>query len=427
MQYAHGAIQWLAADVATTVYTVSGLPFQPKALRFYWFGLGSAVDAASATVHLRRGVGFATGTADRRCVGSQDQDAAGTQVCVTGYRTDAVAMTLTSTPAADGLLDLNSITSDGFTLIVDDQAPADITIFWEAWGGADILAAATGEIAEPAGAGDQDYVVTGNIKPDVVMFAGTQETGSAQVASRNDSELMVGFATGGRTSENVVVEGNSDDGSATSDTDGYCKTGECIAHIPVAGAATTNARALLTQFNGDGFRLNWIERGVTGRKNIYLAIKGGVWQAGALTIAGNSGGATATVSGLAFTPIGVSLIGCMTAEQSADSTTAEDRVALGSGSSTSSRRTQGGWSEHGMGTAAEVDLIVEYDQVLAYPSAAGAVVGLKDINAINVDGFQLIADSADGVASEWIGWLAFGTVRFPEFHQAPYSPLEVVR
>lgn len=39
LAFAHGGIQWLAADAATTVYTVSGLSFQPKALAFAWQGL----------------------------------------------------------------------------------------------------------------------------------------------------------------------------------------------------------------------------------------------------------------------------------------------------------------------------------------------------------------------------------------------------
>lgn len=169
LKFTHGAIQWNSVDGVGVTYTVSGLSFQPKALRFYWQGLGSASDANSETTHSRRGVGFATSTSDRRCVGSQDQDAAATMVCTTGYRTDAVALTLTSTPAADGLLDLDAILSDGFRLIVDDAAPVNITIFWEAWGGDDITNAATGEIAEPAAAGNVDYVVTGSFQPDVVM------------------------------------------------------------------------------------------------------------------------------------------------------------------------------------------------------------------------------------------------------------------
>jgi hypothetical protein len=411
--HAHGAIRWLAADAVSTVYTVSGLTFQPKALRFYWQGHGSATDAASEALHSRRGIGFARGTAARQCVGTQDQDAAGTMVCTAGFRDDCVAMTLTSTPAADGRLDLDSITSDGFTLIVDDQGVVDLEVFWEAWGGDDITVAEVVSIAEPAATGNQDYTVTGFVSgatDQVVMFAGVHETGASPAASRQASSLCVGFASSGTAADNVVVVGSQDDASTTADTDGYCKTGECLAAIVAAGG-NPDARAQLTQFGTNNFRLNWIARATTNRRYIALAIKGGNWKAGAYTIEGNSGGATATVSALPFRPIGISLIGRRTAEQAAGTASAQDSMGLGSGSSTSSRRSMGHLSENATGSsAAEINLCIEYDQVLSFPSTAGALLAAYDINAMNADGFQIVVDTAGGVASEWQGYLAFGIV-----------------
>lgn len=413
LQFAHGAVQWLAADAATTVYTVNGLPFRPKALRFYWTGLQNAADAASQTVHMRKGVGFAVGTASRACVGSQSQDAAGTQVCTTGYRNDCVAMTLTSTPAADGLLDLNSITSDGFTLIVDDQAPASITVFWEAWGGDHIMGAAIGEIAEPGATGSVSYVC--GLEPDVVMFAGVQGTAAANTATRNDAALMVGAASGPAATNNCVMVGDDDDASATSDTDGYAKSGECMAMIAV-GSGNPDARAVLTSMNYDGFTLNWTNRATTNRRYIYLAIRGGAWAVGSFTIAGNSGGSTTTVQtlrrgGQPFRPVGLSFFGMMRAESAAGTSSAEDRQSMGSASSTSSRRAQGCWSENANATAAEIDLVLEYDSILAWPSNAGAILATLDLNAVNADGFQAIVDTAGGVASQWQAYVACGSAR----------------
>lgn len=404
--FAHGAIQWLTSDALNTIYTVNSLTFTPKALRFYWMGLQSSTDAASEAVHQRRGVGFATSTSDRRVVATQDQDAAVTSICVSGYREDAVAMTITSTPAVDGLLDLSVITSDGFRLIVDDVVPANITVFWEAWGGSDILNAATGEIAEPAATGLASYTVTGSFQPSVIMLAGIQGTGAAPVAARTDSGLFVGASTG--AGQNIVVTGNSDDNSGSLDTDGYCRGDECLAQIVLAGG-NPNARASLTNFESNGFTLNWAARATTSRRSIYLAIRGGHWRAGAYTIAGNSASSTATVSGLPFTPVGLSLMGRMTIESTSATATANDRIGLGSGTSTSSRRSQGMLSENATASSnTEIDTVVEYDQVLAYPSTAGALLTAYDINAMNADGFQIITDVAGGVASEWHGYLTFG-------------------
>jgi len=413
LEHAHGTIRWLAADAVSTVYTVSGLSFQPKALRFYWQGLGNATDQASQTIHSRRGVGFCTSTSLRRAVGSQDQDAAGTMVCTSGLRNDCVAFSLTSTPAADGLLDINAINSDGFSLIVDDQGVVDLAIHWEAWGGTDITVATVIDIAEPAATGDVDYTVTGftsGATNQVVMFAGVQSTAAANTATRADSGLCVGFAAGINAADNVHVEGNNDDASTTADTDGYCKTGECLGMIAVAGGNPT-ARAQLTLFGTDNFRLNWIARATTSRRYIALAIKGGGWKSGALTIDGSTLNATATVSSLPFAPKGLSLMGRMSIEQTAATSVIEDRMSLGSGSSISSRRCQGTWSEDNSITGSsvcEIDLVLEYDQVLAYPTNAGAVTAAKDIDLMNGSSFRLIVDATGGVASEWIGYLTFG-------------------
>src|SRR5688572_7893169 len=116
LDHAHGAIQWALADTVGTTKTVTGLAFQPKALRFYIMGLGSATDTASETqTYTERCVGFATSTSDRRMVASTDQDAAASMSCVAGYRTDRVA----AAEYGAGSLDLDAITSDGFRLIVD--------------------------------------------------------------------------------------------------------------------------------------------------------------------------------------------------------------------------------------------------------------------------------------------------------------------
>jgi hypothetical protein len=71
LSFAHGAIQWAAADTVSTTKTVSGLSFEPKAIRFYWMGLGSATDVdTNMATNERRGIGFASSTSSRRCVGT---------------------------------------------------------------------------------------------------------------------------------------------------------------------------------------------------------------------------------------------------------------------------------------------------------------------------------------------------------------------
>src|SRR5262245_3244271 len=266
LAFAHGSIAWLSADAATTVYTVSGLSFQPRLIHFYWQGIGSATDTTTTTISQRQGHGFATSTSDRRCVATYDRDdgsaegTAAAMVCTSCYSDDCIAATLTSAPARDGLLDLNSITSDGFTCIVDDAAPANITVFWEAWGGSDARAYGTGAFAEPAAGGTQNYTATGFTPGDngdqVVMIAGVQSVSAANTAERNDSGLSFGWATGSTSAENVVIATNDDDGSAACDSDMYARAGECLAMITVAGG-NPSARAPMSAFGNDQFTINW--------------------------------------------------------------------------------------------------------------------------------------------------------------------------
>lgn len=405
--FAHGAVQWNTADVATTVYTIT-LGFRPKALRFSWLGLASAgIDAISQTVFSRRGQGFATATGDQRCVATQDQDATADSVCTTGYRTDCIAQTITSTPGADGRLRLNSVTATGFTLIVDDNSPVNITVFYDGWGGDDIQYATTGEIVEPAAPGNVDYVITGSFQPHVVMFAGVQATAAAPTAARGDSGFCVGFASGTTAAQNVVVVGNADDANVTMNTDGYCQTGECLAMITVAGG-NPNARAMLTQWNPNGFRLNWIVAATANRKTIYMAIHGGRWRAGAYTIAGNVINSRARVGGLPFTPAGILTMGRMTAQNTVAVATVHDRIGLGTGTSILSRRSQGSLSEDAT-LAAEIDQTIQYDQVLSFPSITGTLLAAYDISLMDTNEFEVIVDLAGGVAAEWQGYLAFGS------------------
>lgn len=412
LESAHGSVQWLAADAIGVTYTVSGLIFQPKAIRFYWQGLQSAVDAASQAAFQRRGIGFATSISARVCVATQSQDAAATMTCTSAYTTTCVAMTTTATgPAIDGRLDLDIINSDGFRLIVDLQVPANITVSWEAWGGSDIIAASPFAFLERSGAGTSLHTHGVGGTPSVLMFASISGAGGASTPVREDSGLSIGFATGTSDAENIVVAGNNDDGSAAADTDGYGRAGDCIVMFTTAGG-NPSARAKVTNFAGSAteFELTWAAAVVGGFRNVIgLAIRGGNWRAGSYTINGNTGSATATVSGLPFTPNGISLIGRMAAQDAAGTATIQDRIGLGSGSSTTSRRSQGTLDEDGT-AATEINHVIEYDQVLAFPSITGTLQSAYDINAMNSDGFQIIVDTAGGVANEWQGYLTFGNV-----------------
>lgn len=412
LSFAHGAHKWLAADAATTTYAITGLGFQPKALRFYTNGMASDVDASSTTLHVRQCIGFATSASDRRCVAAQDQDAAADSTCTSAVRDDAVVATVTATgPAVDGLLDLQSMDSDGFTLVVDDQSPVDLMVFWEAWGGADILTAVTLEFAEPSATGQQTYsapgLISGNAEKQVVMFAGCQQTGTTPAVSRSSSAIMVGFATSA-TDSTVLVAGGTD-AQASNFTNRYNQTGECVAMQVASGSGSNNpsARAAFVSFGTDGFTLDWLARATTGRKYIALAIKGGSWKTNSGVIARQTLNATMAVSGLSFTPKGLHMMFSGLGVVAAGSGTVGTFMGMGTASSTSSRRCMSIYQEQGAVTM-DPELAVEYDQ-LGILFFSGAMDSLYDVSAFASDGFTLIVDDASAFSlNQWMAYLTFG-------------------
>lgn len=130
-----GSGAWLSTDTAGTVYTVSGLTFEPKALMIWTMGLHSATNLLSQVDNHKLCLGFAASATDRRAIGVLAIDAAGSADTQEIYRADAVLCYPTAAAAVDGLLDLQSFTADGFTLIVDDQVSFSVTYFWMVWGG----------------------------------------------------------------------------------------------------------------------------------------------------------------------------------------------------------------------------------------------------------------------------------------------------
>jgi len=413
LEFGHGSVQWLTTSAIGATITVSSLTFQPKALRFYWVGLqsNSPTNATSNTVNERRGVGFATSTTTRRAVGTFNTNASAAADGGSIAINNGVVVTINGTGTVTGRLDVTSFTSTGFVLTVGVVAPANITVFWEAWGGTDITVAAVGDIAEPAATGVQNYAVTGfntDGTDQVVMLAGVQTTTAVNTGAAQDSGLHVGFTT---NSTDVTVVGNSNDAAATMDTDGYCIATRCLSMINQAGG-NVNALATRSAWGTNQFTLNWLNRATSNRRSIFLAIKGGSWASGSYTINGNTPNATATVSELPFGPIGISLIGRMTAAQTGVTSSVNDRIGFGTGSSTTSRQSAGILDEDATANV-EVDTIIQYDSVLSFPSTAGGVQATYDINGINAAGFQIIVDTAGGVANEFQGYLAFGSKIFP--------------
>ena len=420
LEYAHGAVQWLSTDGASTTYTISGLAFQPKAIKFFWNGLQSSVDATSTTLSQHRGIGFAVSTSSRCCIASYSEDASTDGAhCVSLAADDCVVGSISSsgsprTASRDGELDLNSIETDGFVLIVDDPTPVSLTVFWEAWGGTDITVAVIGQASEPAATGTVDYTVTGfdnnALGDQVVMVIGSTSSAAVNTASITDSGIEHGFATSTDLSQNVNFTVASDEASVTTDTNRWAGDKHFFAQMS-RGGGSINGVAVMSAFATDKFTLNWTSVGTANRRNFWLAIKGGRWRAGSIVHNARIASATSTVAGLPFTPVGVDLFGVGYWNLNGYGELAPDVYTIGCASSTSSRRSLAGYDQSAV-TTSNTALALNYSSCACIINASGTVTVAIDINQMTNDGFELITDTATSTEhwNMWFGYLSFGSV-----------------
>lgn len=423
--------------IINTYYRAGGLedprPFEPKAIRFVWMSpteqnippFDSPYFATNENMY--RGIGFASSTTSRACVTTYSGDAQANADTGSAWSNTSCIMIIDGAGATIGKLDIFSINSDGFTLTVDQAITngRDYAIFWEAWGGSDITNVTIGAIAEPAAIGNQSYTATGFIanppkKDQCVMLAGVQTVNATDVVQQQDSGLYVGFASSTSTANNIVLVGNSDDGSATTDTDGYNYTGECLAHVTVAGGAT-NARARLSAYGADTFTLNWLERGLTNRRSVYMAIKGGEWQSGSVTIAGNVASSTTTISGLPYMIRGGLFMGSETAASTVDTSRTEDKMSIGRfkmgirDDTAQIPFAQSASFIHDRNGLADSDIVTgrtnNFAQtrfILFYGNGTTGAETTYSVNSAGANYIQISGSLAGGVANEWIGYLVFG-------------------
>jgi hypothetical protein len=313
---------------ATSTIAIAGLGFQPKLVLLWWNGRTDLVNTVGRRTH-QRGFGAATSSSNRACIASLSQDTPTNMVTNHVLRTDACIEITTTGDAIDGLMDLSSMDSDGFTLVVDDAFTASYRVQYLALGGSDITNVTVGTFAKATGTGDQDITTVG-FQPDCVIFFGTQQTTSDGTIAV-DSTMFVGAATG--ASNQAVWAGGSNDAAGTSQTLAYCKAGECIAQFDAA-VTVINDRAAFVSFLSNGFRINWTENtGATAHIVGYVAIKGGKYFVGDLLTQTDT---TTNIveSGFGFSPKAALLVSAARSQSTADTPTDDDFWSMGALSNT---------------------------------------------------------------------------------------------
>lgn len=403
-----------SALTATTTVDCTGFGFQPVAFIAYTNGRSDTTDAVGlADSRVSIGGGVST-SARGAAYAFYDQ---GTTNAIGGGRQTALGCvgTCTATGTEDGRLDFDSFLSDGIRLIVDDQLPATIRVQITAFGGSDITNVFYGHFLVSNSTGNQDFTTDLNgtsigFDPgsdSLFIFLGNGElyySSSAEQVDEDIIQMFMGAATSNADQWCFCI--NSDDDSATMDTDSYGLSGDCMASIAQGGAASCSFRGAFVQSITGGFRINRIKvpAYLTGFQ--CLIVKGGDWKVGTITTQTDTT-TDITVSGLSFQPTGALFVSHCLAASTADTTQAGARFSIGGCSSTSDEICQGFQDEDATGNM-ETEAGIEHDEVYQRISSSATNDGLMRAQSFpNSDGFTMRMDDADPTAAI-VGYITGG-------------------
>lgn len=229
----------ILSQTGTSNTAETGVGFTPKALLV---GSHNKTQSTSDTTQNgdERSLGFATGAASRSAAGIHDKDALGTIDIGVDQRTDAMYtnQSTAATTVVEGLMDLVSLDSDGFTFVMDDADPAQAFVWYLAMGdavttgsaissdGAATATMASASIAAAAASMDGAAVMT---------MTGAAISGS--VISADGAALLT--AAGAAVASGVIAS----DGSAAMDMVG---ASQAAADLSADGAGTMDMEGAAT-------------------------------------------------------------------------------------------------------------------------------------------------------------------------------------
>ena len=233
----------ITADVIGTQIPVTGIGFLPDAVFFRWTGRNSAVDAGPSRHDLSEGFGYILNNGERGCMSSYAQDNADPYNTGSGLWNSYAIVRQTGTGATVGRADFHAMNADGFTVVIDEQFGAEITVSYTAVFGKRFKVI---ELTEPAAIGVQAYTGASFI-PSFAMFL------TADVAAYDtmvtDTKWGIGAASGTGADNQFTWSLFEDSGAGVATITAYCRRTECLSILD----SSPVTRAKLNGFTSDGF------------------------------------------------------------------------------------------------------------------------------------------------------------------------------
>lgn len=381
-----------AANTSTGNQSVTGIGFQPKAIIFY----ASNITAIGSLAGLSASYGVALSSSDRFAAGysSLDNQAASNSdlrldntKCVTLVNT---------TPAIIFDADFVSMDADGFTINITTTDASARIISYIAFGGSDLTNVDLNYFQSSAGIGSQ--AVTGvGFQPDALILLPSLNTAAPPVMAGAAFGLNIGFAT-----PNNQGQSNSVIGSGANPQTGYRRQTTTLSVNNGTSIGTIVNEGAVTSFDSDGYTINWT---VAAQRFVcILALKGGTYKVGTITQPAVTG--SQAITGVGFQPRSLMTIS-VNAAASTTYDKANSNLSLGSGNSSSSRRSFWIGNKDAV-SPTEIDMNLDDTKLIKLmTSGTPTVNAAADLTSMDADGFTLDWTTADATARQII-YMAMG-------------------
>ena len=391
----------ISTGAAGTVQSISGIGFTPKFIKFWWNGRTDAVNAVGNSNHFF-GMGVAVNAAvsyPNYCITTKSQTAVSPSNNSNDANEGQCIMTIDAAAnTEDGSANVSAYNSNGFDITIANQFSAGITVHYMVYGGSDITNLETLVTTEPAAVGTVN--MNFGFSPDFLLSV-ANPSGLITALIANDSRMCIGAATfRGGAIQQFVWSSGANDGVGTTDTEGYNRFDQFIAHIDTNFAGGLTGKANISAKAGSQVTLNWgTVSGGANREHIVLAVKGGNWRVGNFdtVTAGNN----ITVSAIGFRPRGV-MFYSTTKGQTADGVTdTPDERVQGGFDMFGSQRSLTIEDSTGLATS-RISTAIQFDSVFASTNgAAGPAIDSRiTFTSVQNSGFTLAQPTSDGAGRD---------------------------
>jgi len=251
-----------SADTTTGSQAISGLGFQPDIV-FLFMTLQTV--AGDANNNSQYGFGVMHSSGQWTFAGKAQNAQATMNTSCMFFNNKCLAIPATTTNAVVWDASYTSMDSDGFTINIDTTDGTAFLIGYMAIKGGQWK---VGTETQKTSTGTKATTGIG-FTPVAVMFGSVCDTQTAGTADHN--RQMFGVSTG--ASQNTCLFAGDSDATANAVSSTIMSSTKCLVMATEAGASpTTQAEAVLSTFDSDGFTLDWTTADATARVFGYVAI-----------------------------------------------------------------------------------------------------------------------------------------------------------